>query len=355
MIQGISLFNESMVEYLIKNKRYLLKRPSYLKTFAQISSQIKKQTKVRDEYAREQDLIIPPVLIISVTNDCNLSCKGCYACSQNRDHSSEMSIDDIERVVDEAVVLGVSVILIAGGEPLMKKGILNLPKKHKDILFVMFTNGLLLNETIIGQLRSMRNLIPIISIEGSEERTDERRGKGMFGSIMQVMENLNRQKILFGTSITVTSKNYTEVVQSVYFEDMESKGCRAVFLIEYVPTENDFDLCLTDEQKQDLIDQEELLSKKYHMLFVPLPGNEDKYGGCLASGRGFLHISSTGSLEACPFAPYSDTNVKDIPLKQALRSKLLKEIRENHHMLKESRGGCALQENKEWIEQLMHK
>lgn len=355
MNQGISLFNDSMVEYLIKNKRYLLKRPSYIKTFAQISGQIKKQTDVRDEYARKEDLIIPPVLILSVTNDCNLSCKGCYACSQNRDRSREMSIDDIERVVDEAVALGVSVILIAGGEPLMKKGILNLPQKYKDILFVMFTNGLLLNGSIVKQLRSIRNLIPIISIEGNEETTDERRGKGMFSSIMKVMENLDRQKILFGASITVTSKNYDEVVQSGYFNEMELRGCRAVFLIEYVPSENDFDLCLTNIQKQDLIDQEELLSKKYHMLFVPLPGNEDKYGGCLASGRGFLHISSTGSLEACPFAPYSDTNVKDMPLKEALKSKLLKEIRDNHHMLKESRGGCALQENKQWIEALMQK
>lgn len=354
MNQGISLFNESMVEYLIKNKRYLLKRPSYIKTFSKISRQIRRQTDVRDEYASKEDLIIPPVLILSVTNDCNLSCKGCYACHQNRDRSSEMSIDDIERVVDEAVALGVSVILIAGGEPLMKNGILNLPQKHKDTLFVMFTNGLLLDEKIIKQLRSMRNLIPIISIEGSEETTDERRGKGMFSSIMQMMENLDRQRILFGASITVTSKNYDEVVQSTYFEEIEARGCRAVFLIEYVPSENDFELCLTDEQKQDLIDQEEVLSKKYHMLFVPLPGNEDKYGGCLASGRGFLHISSTGSLEACPFAPYSDTNVKDIPLKDALKSKLLKEIRDNHHMLKESRGGCALQENKEWIETLMN-
>jgi MoaA/NifB/PqqE/SkfB family radical SAM enzyme len=88
------------------------------------------------------------------------------------------------------------------------------------------------------------------------------------------------------------------------------------------------------------------------MLMVTLPGDEEKYGGCLASGRGFLHISSTGALEACPFAPYSDTNIKDMPLREALKSGLLREIRDNHHLLKESRGGCALNENKEWIKSL---
>ena len=89
------------------------------------------------------------------------------------------------------------------------------------------------------------------------------------------------------------------------------------------------------------------------MLVVTLPGDEDRYGGVVwLQGRGFLHLSSTGDLEACPFAPYSDTNVKDRPLLQALKSDLLKKIRDNHRFLKESRGGCALKENSEWIESL---
>ena len=85
------------------------------------------------------------------------------------------------------------------------------------------------------------------------------------------------------------------------------------------------------------------------MLIILLPGDEERYGGCMAAGRGFLHVSSTGALEACPFAPFSDLNLKDMPLKTALQSKLLREIRDQHHLLKESRGGCALIENKEWI------
>ena len=100
-------------------------------------------------------------------------------------------------------------------------------------------------------------------------------------------------------------------------------------------------------------EREEKLYEKHNMLMVTLPGDEEKYGGCLASGRGFLHISSTGALEACPFAPYSDTNIKEMPLKEALKSGLLKEIRDKHDTLKESRGGCALKENREWVESLL--
>ncbi|MGI5849244.1 MAG: radical SAM/SPASM domain-containing protein [Christensenellales bacterium] len=291
----------------------------------------------------------PPVLIISVTNDCNLSCKGCYACSQHRDKSDEMDILEISRITDEAIALGVAVILIAGGEPLMKKGILDLPKEHPDTLFVLFTNGLLLGA---AEKDSAKNVVPIISIEGGRATTDKRRGEGMFDAVMAVMDRLDKRGRLFGASITLTSSNYDEIIKSDYLDKLESKGCRTVFLIEYVPFQDDFSLCLTDAQKKDLRLSEDALVKKYNMLIVSLPGDEERYGGCLASGRGFVHISSTGSLEACPFAPYSDINVKNMPLKEALKSKLLRQIRNNHHLLKESRGGCALIENKGWIKTL---
>ena len=353
MNQGIVQFHQTMIDWLVKNKRYLFKRPAYIGAFAKISAKIKKQAKLREMLAKNEDLIVPPVLIISVTNDCNLSCKGCYACSQQRDKSGEMTLSDIYRIIDEAVALGVAIILIAGGEPLMKEGILNIPKKYPDTLFVMFTNGLLLGTSATETLAGQKNLVPVISIEGNRETTDYRRGAGMYDNVMNIMSRLAARNQIFGTSITLTSKNYDEIVNSEFLKELESKGSSAAFLIEYVPYEDDFELCLTDQQKQDLREREEAIAKKHNMLIISLPGDEEKYGGCLASGRGFLHISSTGALEACPFAPYSDTNIKGRSLKQALQSKMLKEIRDNHHMLKESRGGCALIENKEWIETLL--
>jgi MoaA/NifB/PqqE/SkfB family radical SAM enzyme len=310
---------------------------------------MKRQESVRERYLKDEGLVVPPVLIVSVTNDCNLSCKGCYACSQQRDKSGEMDIERIKSVLSEAVDLGVAVVMIAGGEPLMKSGIMELPSLHTDTLFVMFTNGLLL-----GAYKDLpKNFVPVISVEGGKETTDARRGAGMYDNAMAVMENLDKNGRLFGASITLTSANYAEVVNSDYLDTLEAKGCRAAFLIEYVPSgDEDMALCLKDAQKTELRENEDRLYKEHDMLIVTLPGDEEKYGGCLASGRGFLHISSTGALEACPFAPYSDTNIKDGTLKQALKSKLLSGIRDNHHLLKESRGGCALKENREWIEAL---
>ena len=245
--------------------------------------------------------------------------------------------------------LGVAVVMLAGGEPLMKKGILALPDDHPDTLFVMFTNGLLLS----SRSDYPKNLIPVISLEGGKITTDARRGKGVYAAVQALIGRLNEQKRLFGASVTLTSANFDEVVNFAFLSALETEGCRAAFLIEYVPTgEEDMDLCLTEPQKQRLRELEPEFIRDYNMLIVPLPGDEERYGGCLAAGRGFLHISASGSLEACPFAPYSDTNVIGRPLKEALRSRLLAQIRGGHSQLKESRGGCALRENAAWISAL---
>lgn len=344
MNSEITAFTDMMAEALVRNKRYLLERPAYIHTFARIATQIKKQEKVRARLAEKQNLTVPPVLIMSVTGACNLNCKGCYACE--RRNEAEMNIVEIRRVVNEAVELGVAIVMLAGGEPLMKTGLLDLPSAHPDTLFVMFTNGLLLG----SEKDYPKNLIPVISLEGGRAATDMRRGAGVYEAVKSLMSRLSTGKRLFGASVTLTCDNYDEVVSPAFLSALEADGCRAAFLIEYVPTgEDDAALCLTEDQKQHLRGLEPEFMQNYNMLIVPLPGNEERYGGCLAAGRGFLHISASGSLEACPFAPFSDTSVIGRPLKEALASRLLTEIREGHSKLKESRGGCALRENAEWI------
>ncbi|WP_432663627.1 radical SAM protein [Wukongibacter baidiensis] len=352
-MDGVKLFNNAMSKNLIENRRFLSGRTNYLPSYAKAVVKLKKQEKIRAEILASDDVTVPPILIISVTNDCNLSCASCYACAQNRVKDDEMTIDDIDNIVKEGIDLGVSIIMIAGGEPLVKKNILDIPKKYSDTLFVMFSNGLLIDDKVTRQLKDIKNLIIAFSLEGDEESTDERRGNGVYRNVMSVMQKLDDSKIIFGTSITLTSKNYDLVINDSYLSNLEKMGCRAVFLIEYVPCNGDKGLCLTEKQKEDLIMQISTLSKNYSMLAIPLPGDEEAFGGCLAAGRGFLHISSTGNVEACPFAPISDVNLKEKSLIDALKSNMLKKIRDNHHLLQESQGGCALYENKEWIDELI--
>lgn len=187
----------------------------------------------------------------------------------------------------------------------------------------------------------MHHVVPAISLEGTAEMTDKRRGRGIYNATMNTLKALDHDRLLFGTSITLTRENYDTVINTNYLDDLESKGCRIVFLIEYVPCNGDKDMCLSSEQKADYLTKIPMLRQSCNMLIVSLPGDESKYNGCLAAGRGFIHISSTGFVEACPFAPYADVNVKETTLQQALKSQLLSNIRANHHLLEEANGGCT--------------
>ena len=93
--------------------------------------------------------------------------------------------------------------------------------------------------------------------------------------------------------------------------------------------------------------------KKHSALFINLPEDEKDFGGCLSSGKGFVHISAQGDIEPCPFAPYSDTNLRDSTLKDALQSDFLAAVRENSDQLHEGAGGCALWREREWLTTLL--
>ncbi len=301
--------------------------------------------------AETEQLMVPPVMIYSTTNQCNLNCKGCYAKKRMVEGKEELSIERIDRLFHEASELGIGVIMIAGGEPLMRPEILWAASEYRNIIFPVFTNGLMLNSGSISYFKQHRNLVPILSIEGIRQNTDLRRGKGMYTKLIRTMEQLQQTKRLFGMSVTLTRENFDEVSHPVWLQTHHRMGSALFFLVEYVPqSENDLHLCLTQEQKEQLQSRLEVLRKQIPALFVSLPGDESQYGGCLAAGRGFVHVSADGSLEPCPFAPYSDINLSKHTLKEALQSKFLARIRKSHHLLTESQGACTLWENRNWVE-----
>jgi MoaA/NifB/PqqE/SkfB family radical SAM enzyme len=145
-----------------------------------------------------------------------------------------------------------------------------------------------------------------------------------------------------------------EATEPAFLESFARAGCRLFFLVEYVPVEPGGErLVLTAPQKASLEATAQSLRRRLGVECIAFPGDEERYGGCLAAGRGFIHVGPDGGLEPCPFAPYSDTSVADRPLKDALGSGFLRAIRENHGRLSETRGGCALWTNRDWVRSLL--
>ncbi|OGS22422.1 MAG: hypothetical protein A2252_08970 [Elusimicrobia bacterium RIFOXYA2_FULL_39_19] len=301
----------------------------------------------------KQGLHVPPFMIFSVTNQCNLNCHGCYSKQHHKQNDAELSAEKIRAILTEASRLGISIALLAGGEPLLKEGLLETTAQFPEIIFALFTNGLKINNETIKEFRKQKNLIPIISLEGEEPFTDSRRGTGAYEKLQGTLKKLKKHKVFFGISLTVTSENFTHIFDGDFIKETITAGSRLFFFIEYIPVkENTQRLIVSEIQKKQIGQYVETFRKKYPALFIAFPSGEEDYGGCLAAGRGFIHISPAGKLEPCPFSPYSDTDLNRVSLKEALKSKLLKTIRDNHQNLKETKGGCALWENRQWVESL---
>lgn len=312
-----------------------------------------KNLALRRKRATAVDMEVPPVMIFSVTRSCNLKCTGCYARNNHPvpgKDGAELPLTRIRTLFSEAASLGIGVVMIAGGEPLMRPEILHAASQQRDLIFPVFTNGTLLSDNSSRLFRHNRNLIPVLSLEGDPSRTDSRRGPGTYRSVKRGMDVLKKQSVFFGLSVTLTRDNYNLVTSPEWMSARKKDGARLFFLVEYVPQgTGDEHLCLNADQKRELHSHLTRLREDLDVLIINLPGDEVKYGGCLAAGRGFIHIGSQGEFEPCPFAPYSDTNISRISLEDALRSPFLARLRNSHHLLGESTGGCTLWENRDWV------
>lgn len=304
---------------------------------------------------------IPPFLIASITTRCNLHCKGCYARANHNCHDDESrnsQMLDTARwgtIFKEAEEMGIGFILLAGGEPFLRRDVLQEASKHTRIIFPVFTNGTMLLEEEIALLDKSRNLIPVLSIEGDQDITDARRGEGTYQKLMQSMQQLQAKGIVFAASVTVTKDNKNVVLGDDFIDTLEGMGCKGVIYVEYVPVDASTKLlALDDETRNDMMQQlNTLRRKKQEMVFIAFPGDEKSSGGCLAAGRGFFHINAMGGAEPCPFSPYSDVNLKNMTLKEALKSPLFQKLQENGNLKKEHIGGCVLFEQEEQVKQLL--
>ena len=331
---------------------FSLNNPGLAWTAARLYVAYRNGERKRKAYLR-RDIQIPPMIIFSVTNACNLDCAGCYAKVLHQSKQQELTPTQFRETIKQASDLGVSVILLAGGEPLMRAGLLETLKEFPSMIFLLFTNGTLLDETAVQQLKRQRNILPVVSIEGDQQDTDLRRGGGVYERASQVFASLKEAKILFGTSITQTSRNFTLVNDEAYLKEMMDRGVKVFFFINYLPMDpGSAHLALHPQQVMDHLHILEELRIKYPALFLAFPGGEVELGGCIAGGKGLVHINPQGDVQPCPFSPFSDANLTQVSLLDALRSKRLEIIRSSGERLDESDGFCALWKNEEWVASL---
>ena len=346
------------VEAIVKDAvRATLRDPKESLFMARFAAASKRASRRRAEN-ESGGLHVPAYLIASITSSCNLHCAGCYSRANHATADcapvQQLSAEQWQNIFREAEELGISFILLAGGEPMLRRDVLEAAGQMPSILFPIFTNGSFLDERYVSLFDQSRNLIPVMSIEGGREATDLRRGAGVYDRLIANMETLRDRGLLFGCSVTVTTENLEEVLSDTFIDTLASRGCKAVFYIEFVPvTEEARHLAPGDAERECIREGiDRLRRERGEMVFVSFPGDEKSSGGCLAAGRGFFHINSHGGAEPCPFSPYSDINAAETSLREALQSRLFVSLREGGHLLEDHAGGCVLYEKRELVSQL---
>lgn len=302
----------------------------------------KRQDKVRDKHGCN----IPWAILLDPTSACNLHCIGCWASEYG--NKLNLSFEEMDSIVTQGKEIGVFFYIFSGGEPLVRKDdIIRLCEKHPNCAFLSFTNGTLIDEKFADEMLRVQNFVPAISVEGFEAETDARRGAGTYRAVTRAMEILKAKKLPFGISCCYTSQNVETIGSEEYFDDMIEKGAKFAWLFTYMPVGNDAvpELLVSAEQRKFMYNQVRSFRQTKPIFTMDFWNDGEYAGGCVAGGRRYLHINANGDVEPCAFIHYSNCNIRDTSLLDALKSPLFMQYHDNQPFNDNHLRPCPLLDN----------
>ena len=299
-----------------------------------------------DKLVKEYDCNIPWTILLDPTSACNLHCTGCWAAEYG--NRLNLSFEELDSVIVQAKRLGMHFFLFSGGEPLMrKKDIIRLCERHDDSVFSCFTNGTLIDEEFASEMLKVKNFIPAISVEGFEEATDSRRGKGTYKKVLDAMRILRENKLPFGLSCCYTSANVDVIGSEEYFDWMVSSGAKFCWLFTFMPVgvNSPTSLMVSAEQRRKMYDAVRAFRKTKPIFTIDFWNDGEYVKGCVAGGRYYTHINANGDIEPCAFIHYSDSNIRNKSLIEALQSPLFRSYKAHQPYNSNHLRPCPLLDN----------
>lgn len=294
----------------------------------------------------------PPFLYISIINSCNLRCQGCWVDVAAKQEKIE--IDALSRMIREANAAGNYFFGIVGGEPFMHADILEIFRRHPDCYFQVFTNGHFITAEVAAELRKCGNVTPLISVEGTEIVSDQRRGgQEVLNKTMQGIHNCVDHRVITGVCTSVCKTNLDDLVNEAWVDRLIELGVLYMWYHTYRPMgpEASPELALSpDEQLRIRRFVVEMRCKK------PI-GIIDAYydaGGqalCPAATGFTHHISPWGDIEPCPIVQFAkDSIYDDRPLAETFNnSQFLRDFRE---LAASHTRGCIVLERPDLLHEL---
>ena len=302
----------------------------------------------QEECRKKYGCNIPWAILLDPTSACNLHCTGCWAAEYG--NKLNLSFDEIDSIITQGKELGIYMYIYTGGEPLVrKKDLIALCEKHNDVAFLSFTNATLIDEAFCQDLLRVGNFIPAISLEGFEEANDSRRGEGIYKKVTDAMALLKSHKLPFGISTCYTSVNYKDITSEEFYDKIMDLGAYFIWFFHYMPVGNDAapELMPTPEQREEIYHRIRAMRQTKGIFAMDFQNDAEYVGGCIAGGRRYLHINARGDVEPCVFIHYSNANIRDCSLLDALKSPIFMAYHDGQPFNENMLRPCPMLENPE--------
>ena len=309
-----------------------------------------------DDLVSKYNCNIPWTILIDPTSACNLKCNGCWAAEYG--NKLNLSFEELDSIITQANELGIYFFLFSGGEPLVRKNdIIRLCEKHNDCVFSAFTNGTLIDEAFADEMLRVKNFVPAISVEGFGEATDSRRGQGTYEKVCKAMKILKEHKLPFGVSCCYTSANVNVIGSEEYFDWMIDMGAKFCWLFTFMPVGvgSPTSLMVSAEQRKFMYEKVRLYRKTKPIFAMDFWNDGEYVKGCVAGGRYYFHINANGDMEPCAFIHYSDSNIREKTIIEALQSPLFKGYKAHQPYNENHLRPCPLLDNFGALANVVHQ
>jgi MoaA/NifB/PqqE/SkfB family radical SAM enzyme len=311
---------------------------------------------IRDKYHERYGEWPPTFFAVSPSMRCNLRCEGCYAAEYER--YGELTRDEFIEIVRQGKEdFGIHFYTVLGGEPTFWPPMWECCEAHPDVYFQVYTHGQLIDAELAKRVANLGNVLFAISIEGTKEDTDRRRGPGTYDRIMKAMDHLADAGVLYGFSATHTRKNHESLVRGDFYERMLEKGCAFGWVFQYVPMgrDPDMELVVTPEERLERANAIYEFRERHPIAIFDFWNDGEMTDGCMAWGRRYVHVLSNGNVEPCVFVHFTKHNIRETSLLDILQSDFMREARKRAPFYCDRRAPCSFLDNPEFIREMVEK
>lgn len=313
---------------------------------------------MRHRRRMRQGRFFPPFLYVSIINSCNLRCQGCWVDVAHKQNTIDLPA--MNRLISEAKSQGNTFFGLVGGEPFMHPEILEIIAAHPDCYFQVFTNGHFITDEKARRLFELGNVTPLISVEGNEIISDERRGRaGVYNRTLAGIENCLKHNVMTGVCTSLAKTNIDHLLTEAWVDRLIEMGVLYTWFHVYRPMGPDAstDLCLTPEQqrraRQFVVD---MRAKKPIIIIDAYYDGEGK-ALCPAANGISHHINPWGDIEPCPIVQFSKESIHPDRDSRTLADKFESSefLADFRTLAQQTTRGCIVLERPDLLAQLVEK